>query len=272
MAGGPYNPMGGHAPQQQPMGGPPMMGAPMGPMPTAQVTRPQIKRGVSRVVPVVMSAGLAMGTFCGLLFGLGTGVVGASPSKLGGLAKSTEAETKPDVAKPDVAKPTEPVKTEAAKPEPAKTEPAKPETAATGSGSATTVAAGSGSAVKTEPPAIKSAKLTFSVKPDGAKTITVDGKDVKDGAIEVALDGGAKKSVKIVIKAAGFQDYEKTYEVGGDQRFEAELTKAAKAVATTTPTVATATKPTTAVTKPATKPATKPVTKPTTTTKPPTNS
>src|ERR1051325_4886822 len=56
---GPYPPMG----QMQPMGG-----GPMGPM----GMRPQVRQGTSHVVPVVVSAGLAVGVFCGLLFGLGT--------------------------------------------------------------------------------------------------------------------------------------------------------------------------------------------------------
>jgi hypothetical protein len=44
------------------MGGPPM-GMP-----------PPVRRGgVSKAVPVVVSAGLAVGVFCGLLFGIGTG-------------------------------------------------------------------------------------------------------------------------------------------------------------------------------------------------------
>ena len=44
------------------MGGPPM-GAAVRPM----------RRGTSKAIPVVVSAGLAVGVFCGLLFGVGTG-------------------------------------------------------------------------------------------------------------------------------------------------------------------------------------------------------
>ncbi|HEX7699849.1 MAG TPA: hypothetical protein VF403_03980, partial [Kofleriaceae bacterium] len=57
----------------------PMMGGGMhGQMPP----RP-MKRGVSKAVPVVVSAGLAVGVFCGLLFGLGTGdpIAAAAPAK-----------------------------------------------------------------------------------------------------------------------------------------------------------------------------------------------
>ncbi|HEY0987522.1 MAG TPA: hypothetical protein VGD80_10745, partial [Kofleriaceae bacterium] len=55
----------GGAPMQN-MGGPPM--GQMGMMP-----RPPMRQGTSKIVPVVVSAGLAVGVFCGLLFGLGTG-------------------------------------------------------------------------------------------------------------------------------------------------------------------------------------------------------
>ena len=52
---------------------------PMGPVPTPQPMPGQppraavVRRGTSRAVPVVVSMGLAIGVFCGLLFGLSTG-------------------------------------------------------------------------------------------------------------------------------------------------------------------------------------------------------
>ena len=49
------------------------------PQPAAPPPRP-VRRGTSKAVPVVMSAGLAVGVFCGLLFGLGTGNEGALAS------------------------------------------------------------------------------------------------------------------------------------------------------------------------------------------------
>jgi len=55
------------------MGGPPMGGPPMAGM-------RQMKRGTSKAIPVVVSAGLAVGVFCGLLFGVGTGKSNAAPS------------------------------------------------------------------------------------------------------------------------------------------------------------------------------------------------
>src|SRR5215813_5895935 len=47
---------------------PMMMGGPHPPM----APPPPMRRGTSKAVPVVVSAGLAVGVFCGLLFGLGT--------------------------------------------------------------------------------------------------------------------------------------------------------------------------------------------------------
>src|SRR4051812_37428172 len=84
----PMNPPMGGPMQQQPMGGPPRgpMGpgqmGPMGPMgPMGMQPRPPMRRGTSKIVPVVVSAGLAIGVFCGLLFGLGTKKVEADPQR-----------------------------------------------------------------------------------------------------------------------------------------------------------------------------------------------
>ena len=60
------------------MGGPPMGGPPTGGPPTGQGMRP-MRRGTSKAIPVVVSAGLAVGVFCGLLFGVGTGKSSAAP-------------------------------------------------------------------------------------------------------------------------------------------------------------------------------------------------
>jgi hypothetical protein len=63
-------------PQMSPQMNPSMQQMPMG-------ARRPIRRGTSKAVPVVVSAGLAVGVFCGLLFGLGTGKDDAiaAPSK-----------------------------------------------------------------------------------------------------------------------------------------------------------------------------------------------
>src|SRR4051794_5877643 len=86
MAGGPYNQMDGAPMGMQPQGMQPQGMQPQGAPPQSapmMAQRPQVmRRGTSRAVPIVVSAGLAIGTFCGLLFGLGTGGdVIAAPSK-----------------------------------------------------------------------------------------------------------------------------------------------------------------------------------------------
>src|SRR2546423_6128527 len=89
---------------------------PAQPQPVAAQPSPSrpARQGTSKAVPVVVSAGLAVGVFCGLLFGLGTGKAkasapssgsnikkdddgspGAAPAGLG----ATEAKPAPVVAK-----------------------------------------------------------------------------------------------------------------------------------------------------------------------------
>lgn len=248
MAGGPYNP--------NPMGGPPMgmppqgqPGAPMPPQSAPMQAQPQprpVKRGTSKAVPIVVSAGLAIGTFCGLLFGLGTGdVVAAVPSHATNADKLV-AEVDPKASPADF-KPVD--KPKSTTPPPASgsgsaAPAAGSGSAAAGSGSA---AAGSGSAAPAAAPAVK-AKVTIGLNPDTAMkaaVITVDGTEIKDGVTELTLDAGQpKKSVKIVVKSPGFKDTEKTIEIDGDTKIDMDLVKgksslgapaATPAVASTTP-------------------------------------
>src|SRR6476620_8117833 len=81
----PGDPMG-----QMPMGGGPQMGG------AAPMPRP-MRRGTSKAVPVVVSAGLAIGVFCGLLFGVGTGKDEAHASP----AKGNDVKPPPEEPKPD---------------------------------------------------------------------------------------------------------------------------------------------------------------------------
>src|SRR5262245_15092333 len=86
--GGP--PMGGPPMGGPPMGGPPMGGPPMGGPPRGM--QPPMRRGTSKAVPLVVSAGLAVGVFCGLLFGVGKkSAVAASKSN-----EAKAGDTKPD--------------------------------------------------------------------------------------------------------------------------------------------------------------------------------
>src|SRR4051812_21563792 len=70
-------------PQQ--MGHRPAPGYPQG----APPQRP-MRQGTSKAVPVVVSAGLAVGVFCGLLFGVGTGKEASARSTSSAEAKDTK--------------------------------------------------------------------------------------------------------------------------------------------------------------------------------------
>ncbi|HTR52058.1 MAG TPA: hypothetical protein VMJ10_15200 [Kofleriaceae bacterium] len=214
---------------QMPPGQMPPMGAPMGAMP-----RP-VRRGTSKVVPVVVSAGLAVGVFCGLLFGLGTDVSSADSSDSGKAYSNDSAKAdKPDEPAPATASnkpaldPSKPMSEQ------------MPQKAAAGSAAP----AGSGSAVAAAKPANAPAtvRLTFNLSPDAAAQaakITVDGKEITGNSISVASD---KKSVKVAITAPGYHSQNKTVELqGGDTTLEWTLIKraaepASSGTGTTTPT------------------------------------
>jgi hypothetical protein len=187
----------GGAPMQN-MGGPPM--GQMGMMP-----RPPMRQGTSKIVPVVVSAGLAVGVFCGLLFGLGTGKRSdAAPQKVSNNAKrdddtgfTPESLANPNVKIPDKNAPK----------------------AGSNAGS-NAVAKGSGDAAGSAEPVIKPTKLTVEIKPEtaaqGAKVL-IDGKPIDGMSTDIALDPGAtKKTVKVLVKANGFKDVEQEVDVEGE--------------------------------------------------------
>lgn len=248
---------------QQPMQPPHMQQQPMQQMPPQGAAPKPVKRGSSKIVPVVVSAGLAVGTFCGLLFGVGTGeVADASPSTSEtkkdepkqddspNPAASAKPETKPAEVKPTVTAPASGSATQTAaagSAAPAAGSAATPAagsaaTPAAGSGSTTTAAAGS--AATTPPvgagagsaaakptvaePAIKKPKLTVEVTPEsvGATAkITVDGKAIEGNAVEIDLGKDAKKEVKIVVKASGYKTVEQKVEIDSDVAVKIELIK-----------------------------------------------
>src|SRR5688500_3521584 len=53
------------------------------------------RNGTSRAVPIVVSAGLAVGVFCGLLFGVGIPETTASPETGNNVKEADPAETAP---------------------------------------------------------------------------------------------------------------------------------------------------------------------------------
>ncbi len=232
-------------PMQQPPGGPGQMN-PMNQMghpgqmqqpPRAQVVR----RGTSRAVPVVISAGLAVGVFCGLLFGLGVekdeAVAATAPAQPAKKADTEVPEpfqpTTPKVKtleKPPVSG--SPIAVAAGSTPPPAGSNAVP---ATGSNTVAANTPGTGSAAVVAPvvvPVKATAKLTIEITPDTvAKTakITVDGKELEKNELDVDLGGTKKREVKIVIKASGYKDVEQKLEVLAehDNLYKVELVKRA---------------------------------------------
>jgi hypothetical protein len=188
-----------------------------------------MRQGTSRVVPVVVSAGLAMGVFCGLLFGLGTGKRSASaePPKSNGVKRvddsfTPESMTNPNVKIPDKNAPKAGSNTGSAV------------AATTGSGSAA-IASAAGSAE----PVIKSTKLIVEIKPEAAAAtakVFVDGKPIQGTTTDITPDPGTtKKKVKVLVKASNFKDAEQEIE-GESTTLKLEFSKTGR---TTSPTAGT---------------------------------
>jgi hypothetical protein len=183
---------GQYPPMQQPMGGPPMPqmgGPPM--MPPRPMTR-----GTSRVVPVVVSAGLAVGVFCGLLFGLGTGKRDASaePSKGTNNVKHTDDSFTPESMANPNAKPTD------------KTVTMVTPDASPNAGSA-------------DPTIKPGTKLTVEIKPENVAAtakVLVDGKPIEGFTAEIPPDPDKpKKVVTVTVKAPGYHDQHQDIEADG---------------------------------------------------------
>jgi len=205
MANPGYPQMGQFPPGMGPsMGGPPMGGPPMGMPPPRPMTR-----GTPKIVPVIVSAGLAVGVFCGLLFGVGTGKkeAVAAPSK-GTNAKDHPVEDTTNM----VVTPTKPITPTA------QLNGGSAAGSATGSGAGSAVVAatgsgaGSGSAV-----AAAAKKLTIKIEPDAAASIAkiqIDGKDITGSSIDLPTD---KKQVKVTVTAAGYHQVDKDIDLLGDE-------------------------------------------------------
>jgi hypothetical protein len=202
----------------------------MGAMPMPRPAR----QGTSRAVPVVVSAGLAVGVFCGLLFGLGTDKdeASASTTASNGVKSSNDDSsgtpaTTPDKPKTDKPKTDKPADKPAAGSATASNGSAAP---ANGSAAPTngSAAPANGSAA-TQPAAAKAAKLILDIKPDPGPQakITVDGKDVTGTTFDVDLGAEKMKTVKVAITAPGFHSYEQKVDVKGDTTLNVELAKRA---------------------------------------------
>lgn len=185
----------------------------------AQHMQRPIRRGTSKAVPVVVSAGLAVGVFCGLLFGVGTGKdqALAGPAKGNNVKKAGE----PEDPKPEPGAAPKGLGATSAQPVPPKNAGSAAVVAAAGSG------ATAGSAAKPAVEEKKVIKLTFVLKPEAAANdvkITVDGKEIDGLTTELPYD---TKSMKVEIKANGYRTLEKTQQIvpGDEIKIEYELTK-----------------------------------------------
>jgi hypothetical protein len=224
MGGGMGNPL---MQQQQP---PQMMRPPQQPM----------KRGTPKAVPVLVSAGLAIGVFCGLLFGLGTGdkeaKAAGTPEEKKFVGTKIEGADDSVASSPGVGPAGAPPKSVTdGSLVTGKMKDTKP--AAGSGGSAATVAAGgsgvtpagSGATITPPVPVVKMAKVTVALKPDTVKDarIIVDGTDVAANTFDVVLGDKTKKEVTVVVKAPGFKDLEQKLEVDeGEMKVEYQLVKA----------------------------------------------
>lgn len=226
----PYPPnqgMHGMQPMQQQM-------QPMGQMPPQQMQQPQrgpnvTRRGTSRAVPVVMSAGLAVGVFCGLLFGVGIPEdATASPSTGNNVkpADPSEATPTPTASASTATKPTTP--TTATKPASVPTATLATGTTPTTPATGTKPAASAATPTVAATPALKKVKLIVEVKPDtvaATAKITVDKKEIAGGMTELELPGDGKKEVDVVVKASGYKTVEQKVEIEGDVTVKVELIK-----------------------------------------------
>lgn len=220
-------------PMQPPMGGPnPLMQPPQQMRPMGQPPMPQ-RRGTPKAVPVLVSAGLAIGVFCGLLFGLGTGDSEAkanTPAEKKFVGTKIDDGTDTTVAQGGVGPAPPKSVTDGSRVTGTIKEPPK-----TGSAGSAVPAVGSGgSAATVAPPAVpavKVSKVTFTLKPDTVKDakITVDGVEVPSATntIELQLGDKTKKEVVVQVKAPGFKDFEQKLEVDeGEMKVEYPLSKA----------------------------------------------
>jgi hypothetical protein len=186
-----------------------------------------VRKGTPKAVPIVVSAGLAVGVFCGLYFGLGTG----EPTEAAAGTSKASAATGPQsaaAATNEVANfksgdaPLKPAAGSgsdagsgsagsAAVPAGAGSDAGAGSGSAavaagsgSGAGSGSAVAAGSGSAAADQPLMLE---VTFLPTPENA-TITVDGKPVTGNKTTIEIVGD-KKEVRVVAKASGYKTLDK---------------------------------------------------------------
>jgi hypothetical protein len=208
MANPGYPPMGG---PMQPTG-PGSMG-PMGPMgPMGGMGMQPARQGTSHIVPVVVAAGLAVGVFCGLLFGLGTRHEAAPSRGSTGAKQSEESQIQTAQVSMGTKLPDRPRTGSAGTPAVAT---GSAGSAAAGAAGAAGTGSNTGSAGSTAGPG--PGKLKVEIQPDSAAQaakVLVDGIQITGTEVDIPFDPGvAKKSVKVVVRVPGYKDMEKMIEV-----------------------------------------------------------
>ncbi|MEZ4366934.1 MAG: PEGA domain-containing protein [Kofleriaceae bacterium] len=157
---------------------------------------PAVRRGTSKAVPVVVSAGLGVGVFFGLVLGIGGGT--SAPAGAPPVAAVTI-----DAGVPDAAPAVAAVVVDAAPP-PVVIDAAVPDAG---------------------PPPVPVATLTFEVVPAGADIrLTVDGEAVDGTTSQLELPDG-KRTVRVVGRASGYRTFDKKITVRGDQVVDVRLVK-----------------------------------------------
>ena len=167
--------------------------------------RSPIRQGTSRMVPVVVAAGLSVGVFCGLLFGLGTGKHAEPIKATNGPRASAESQIQTAQVDTGTKIPARP--------------PITPAAGSAAAGSAATVgSAGSAGSIAEPPPT--TGKLTLEIKPDNVAQvarISVDGKPITGLSTDVAFEPGVtRRTVKVLVQVPGYKDIERSLDVERD--------------------------------------------------------
>jgi hypothetical protein len=226
---GPFNPMGSNL-MSGPSAQPNMTtGTPVGaqPMPRPAVVR----RGTSKAVPVVVSAGLAVGVFCGLLFGFGTGKEDQASASTNN-RKGDDSKDKPASTKPETRTDAKPADSQGSA-------TAASGSNAGGSGSdakgAVIAAAGSdlsggsglpGPGITTSASHVATLKLDVKPNPGPHAKYTIDGQRIDPTKpFELELGKAKSKAVTIAISSPGFRTYEQKIDVEADMTVSVELAR-----------------------------------------------
>lgn len=221
----------GYPPQMQPGMQPPGM-MPMRPSGPGIPMAGAARKGTPKIVPIVVSAGLAVGVFCGLYFGLGTGETSTAEA-------GTNAPVKTGVSGPQSAagatdeklnfksgeKPPSELGSgsagSAAAPGSGTTATAGTpgtgsgtSTPPPGTGSGTTPPPGTGSGTTPPPAGEVTVTLSFTLTPPDAE-VTVDGQDVTGGKTTIKFTGDTK-TIRVTAKASGYKKYDKKLTLSKD--------------------------------------------------------